>query len=138
MKKSSQDKSATAEATSKEQKSLSLTTENNSDGQTTSPTEQEKVKRGASKRGRTTRRCSATLKEALDTILSLEVSPATVAEEVLCTPLGDKITYREAILIAQVLKATKGDNQAMSHIQRLCDAEEKGGEEEFRLEDFIT
>ena len=40
------------------------------------------------------------------------VSPETVAKEVLNTPLGDQITYQEAILISQVLKASLGNTQA--------------------------
>ena len=53
-----------------------------------------------------------TFKKTLSTILSLVISPSTVAQAVKSTPLGEKITYQEAILIAQVLKASNGDTQA--------------------------
>jgi hypothetical protein len=63
-------------------------------------------------RGRPKRRRGAPFKQTLDLILNTVISPNTVAEAVKATPLGDKITYQEAILIAQVLKASNGDTQA--------------------------
>ncbi len=51
-------------------------------------------------------------KRMLEDILSMEISPKTVSEAVKSTPLGNKITYQEAVLIAQVLKAANGDTQA--------------------------
>ena len=67
----------------------------------------------ATKKGRPKRRKQIRFKKALDSILSMVISPETVAEAVRKTPLGDNITYQEAILIAQVLKAANGDTQAV-------------------------
>lgn len=64
------------------------------------------------KRGRPKKRKVERFKTVLNEILSMVISPETVAEAVKKTPLGDKITYQEAILIAQVLKASNGDTQA--------------------------
>lgn len=66
----------------------------------------------ATKKGRPQKRKATKFKKALNEILSLVISPDTVAEAVKKTPLGDNITYQEAILIAQVLKASNGDTQA--------------------------
>lgn len=56
-------------------------------------------------------------KKMLEDILSMEISPKTVSEAVKSTPLGDKITYQEAVLIAQVLKAANGDTQAAVYLR---------------------
>lgn len=64
------------------------------------------------KRGRLKRRKGEPFKTTLDSILNTVICPNTVAEAVRATPLGDRITYQEAILIAQVLKASNGDTQA--------------------------
>ena len=66
----------------------------------------------ATKKGRVRRRKAKRFKNALNEILSMVIAPKTVAEAVKSTPLGDDITYQEAILIAQVLKAANGDTQA--------------------------
>ena len=66
----------------------------------------------ATKKGRVRKRKVKRFKKVLDEILSMVISPETVSEAVKKTPLGDSITYQEAILIAQVLKASNGDTQA--------------------------
>lgn len=72
----------------------------------------ELAKSVATKKGRVRRRKLQRFKKTLNDILSMVISPETVAEAVKKTPLGDNITYQEAILIAQVLKASNGDTQA--------------------------
>ena len=67
--------------------------------------------------GEAEKRDEETFKKTLSTILSLVISPSTVAQAVKSTPLGEKITYQEAILIAQVLKASNGDTQAAVFIR---------------------
>ena len=62
-------------------------------------------------------RDSEAFRETLKRILSTIIAPETVAQAVKSTPLGEKITYQEAILIAQVLKASNGDTQAASFIR---------------------
>ena len=69
------------------------------------------------KKPKITRKALESFKSTLSKILSLKIAPETVPEAVLKTPLGDKITYQEAILIAQVLKAACGDNQAASYLR---------------------
>ena len=69
------------------------------------------------KRGRPKKRKNERFKKALTEILSMVIAPETVAEAVKKTPLGEKITYQEAILIAQVLKASNGDTQAAVFIR---------------------
>lgn len=72
----------------------------------------ENVQRVATKKGRVRKRKVQRFKKVLDQILSMVISPETVSEAVKKTPLGENITYQEAILIAQVLKASNGDTQA--------------------------
>lgn len=72
----------------------------------------ELVKGVATKKGRVRKRKVQRFKKVLDQILSMVISPETVSEAVKKTPLGENITYQEAILIAQVLKASNGDTQA--------------------------
>ena len=69
------------------------------------------------KRGRLKRRKGEAFKTTLDSILNMVIAPETVAEAVKATPLGDRITYQEAILIAQVLKASNGDTQAAVYLR---------------------
>ena len=66
---------------------------------------------------RRTKKPSESFKSSLSKILSLKIAPDTVAKSVLKTPLGDNITYQEAILIAQILKAANGDTQAATYIR---------------------
>ena len=63
------------------------------------------------------RRQTVPFKKMLEDILAMEISPKTVSEAVKSTPLGDKITYQEAVLIAQVLKAANGDTQAAVYLR---------------------
>ena len=63
------------------------------------------------------RKAQESFKSTLSKILSLKIAPGTVAEAVLKTPLGDNITYQEAILIAQILKATGGDTQSATFLR---------------------
>lgn len=58
-----------------------------------------------------------TFRKTLELILSMEISPETVSEAVRSTPLGEKITYQEAILLAQVIKASCGDTQSAVFIR---------------------
>lgn len=51
-------------------------------------------------------------KESLKELLSLRAPKSSLAEPLKKTPLGDSINYREAILLAQIIKAYNGDTQA--------------------------
>ncbi|MBE6673522.1 MAG: hypothetical protein E7596_00275 [Ruminococcaceae bacterium] len=72
----------------------------------------EEIRGARKKRGRVKRRNGESFKKSLANILGMVIAPETVAEAVKKTPLGADITYQEAILIAQVLKASNGDTQA--------------------------
>lgn len=74
-------------------------------------------KGGVQKRGRIKRRDEESFKKSLGKILNMVISPETVAEAVKSTPLGENITYQEAILIAQILKASNGDTQAATFLR---------------------
>jgi hypothetical protein len=63
------------------------------------------------------RKAQESFKSTLSKILSLKIAPGTVSESVLKTPLGENITYQEAILIAQILKATGGDTQSATFLR---------------------
>ena len=78
---------------------------------------EEKSKKTPNKRGRIKKRKGESFKSTLDSILNMVIAPETVAEAVRATPLGDMITYQEAILIAQVLKASNGDTQAAVYLR---------------------
>ena len=84
----------------------------------------------ATKKGRPKKRKNERFKKALDSILSMVISPQTVAEAVKKTPLGDNITYQDAILIAQVLKAANGDTQAAVFLRDTTGNKLKDGFEE--------
>ncbi len=60
---------------------------------------------------------SVSFKDAFSDILSLEVPSEALAEAIKSSPLGDKINYREAILLAQIIKATNGDTQAATFVR---------------------
>ena len=83
-------------------------------------------KRG--KRQRVVKRKTESFKKALGEILSMRILPETVAEAVKSTPLGDDITYQEAVLIAQVLKAACGDTQAAVFLRDTTGNKNKGGD----------
>ncbi len=77
----------------------------------------EKIVSTHKKRGRVKRREAESFKKSLANILSMVIAPETVAEAVKRTPLGADITYQEAILIAQILKASNGDTQAAVYLR---------------------
>ena len=79
--------------------------------------------------GRPIRKNDESFKQTLQNILSTVVSPETVAKEVLNTPLGDQITYQEAILISQVLKASSGNTQAAVFVRDTSGNKPKGDTE---------
>ena len=60
----------------------------------------------------------------------MRILPETVAEAVKSTPLGDNITYQEAVLIAQVLKAACGDTQAAVFLRDTTGNKHKSGDEQ--------
>ena len=49
---------------------------------------------------------------SLEKILSMRIADGSVPEALTKTRLGNDITYQEAILLAQVMKALNGDTQA--------------------------
>ena len=53
-----------------------------------------------------------TMKTDLEKILSMRIADGSVPEALTKTRLGNDITYQEAILLAQVMKALNGDTQA--------------------------
>ncbi len=69
------------------------------------------------KMGRIKRKRKISFKGSLEKILSMQVLPKSVSEAVLKTPLGNAITYQEAILLAQAIKASNGDTQAAVFIR---------------------
>ena len=84
-------------------------------------------------------RASTSMKQALERILQTEVSSETVPKSVLSTPLGERITYLEAIMIAQVLKAVNGDHNASVFVRDTSGnkLKEKAEEKQLKLEDLI-
>lgn len=95
---------------------------------------------GNIKKPKRTRKASESFKSTLSKILSLKIAPETVPESVLKTPLGDNITYQEAILIAQILKAVNGDNHAAVYLREASGNKPKDKETEItqakKFEDF--
>lgn len=73
-----------------------------------------KVSRGertvTQKSGREKERVS--FPSSLEKILSMRIAEGSVPEALTKTDLGGNITYQEAILLAQVMKALNGDTQA--------------------------
>ncbi|MGM9665107.1 MAG: hypothetical protein ACI3XX_01035 [Eubacteriales bacterium] len=55
---------------------------------------------------------SVSFPSSLEKILSMRISDGSVPEALTKTKLGSDITYQEAILLAQVMKALNGDTQA--------------------------
>lgn len=70
---------------------------------------------------------SVAFAESLCTLLSTRVSREGVPESLLKTPLGENITYQEAILIAQINKALNGDTQAAVFIRDTSGNKPKDG-----------
>lgn len=94
---------------------------------------------GENKRGRLRKRKCRSFKKSLESILSTVISPETVPLAVRSTPFGDNITYQEAILIAQILKAASGDTSASVFIRDASGnkLKEKADDEPRRLEDLF-
>ena len=92
-----------------------------------------------SPRGQKRKKREITFKETLCELLSMRVIPETVPEELLKTPLGDKITYQEAILLVQIIKASNGDTQSASYIRDTTGnkPKESKSEEQLRLETVL-
>ena len=78
-------------------------------------------------------------KESLKDLLALEAPKEALAEPLKQTPLGKVINYREAILLAQIIKAYNGDTQAAVFVRdssgnKLKDSEKE--EKKKKFEDF--
>ncbi|MBQ7760918.1 MAG: hypothetical protein IJ400_02570 [Clostridia bacterium] len=73
------------------------------------------------------------IKESLAILLSTKINPNLVCDAVKGTSLGDKITYQEAILIAQIIKACNGDTQSATFIRDASGNKLKDGEGPARL-----
>ena len=72
-------------------------------------------------------------------LLALEAPKEALAEPLKQTPLGEVINYREAILLAQIIKAYNGDTQAAVFVRdssgnKLKDSEKE--EKKKKFEDF--
>ena len=81
-------------------------------------------------------------REALAILLSTRINPALVCDAVKGTSLGDKISYQEAILLAQIIKACNGDTQAAVFVRdtsgnKLKDQEGPAKLYRQKLEDFV-
>lgn len=97
------------------------------EGKRTKPTKRRRLKKDAS------------FKESLKSLLALEAPKDALVEPLKETPLGDTISYREAILLAQIIKAYNGDTQAAVFIRdssgnKLKDSEKE--EKKKKFEDF--
>lgn len=57
-------------------------------------------------------RKNVSFKDSFASLLSIKAPSSALSEAVKGTPLGESINYREAILLAQILKAINGDTQA--------------------------
>ncbi|MBQ8545628.1 MAG: hypothetical protein IJ437_01675 [Clostridia bacterium] len=75
-------------------------------------------------------------KEALKTLLSLQAPPDSLADALRQTPLGNSISYREAILLAQIIKAYNGDTQAAVFIRDSSGNKLKDGEKDEKKKKF--
>lgn len=60
---------------------------------------------------------NTSFKESFAKILALEVPSEALADVIKESPLGEKISYQEAILLAQIIKATNGDTQAATFVR---------------------
>ncbi|MBQ8840741.1 MAG: hypothetical protein IJ004_05435 [Clostridia bacterium] len=56
-------------------------------------------------------------RDTLARLLRMKVNPTSVCDSVKSTALGESLTFQEAMLIAQLIKATNGDTQAASFIR---------------------
>ncbi len=106
-----------------EEKSLNLGTE--------PPMAQEKDLQCVKKRkGRPKKRKVENLKKTLNYILSMVASPDALPKDVKTTPLGENVTYQEAILISQVLKAINGDTRAAVFLRDILGNKHKDSDQE--------
>ncbi len=75
-------------------------------------------------------------KDTLKNLLSLETPPEAMAEILKTTPLGSTMNYREAILLAQIIKAYNGDTQAAVFVRDSSGNKLKDGEKEEKKKKF--
>lgn len=89
--------------------------------------------------GKRARRADMSFKETLKELLSLKVVPEAVPSEILKTPLGEEITFQEAILLVQIIKAVNGDTQSAVYIRDTSGnkPKEAKGEDGVKLESLI-
>ncbi len=78
-------------------------------------------------------------KDSLKGLLAKEAPPEALPSPLKETPLGETISYREAILLAQIIKAYNGDTQAAVFVRdssgnKLKDSEKE--EKKKKFEDF--
>lgn len=86
------------------------------------------------------RKKDESFKEALKSLLSLQAPPEALADALRQTPLGNSISYREAILLAQIIKAYNGDTQAAVFVRDSSGNKLKDGdtdEKKKKFEDFF-
>ena len=79
-------------------------------------------------------------KDSFAEILALKVPSESLADVIKESPLGEKITYQEAILLAQIIKATNGDTQAATFVRdtsgnKIKEAEARDAQRK-KFEDF--
>jgi hypothetical protein len=67
-------------------------------------------------------------KQTLAILLSTRINPDLVCDAVKGTCMKDKITYQEAILLAQIIKACNGDTQAAVYVRDTSGNKLKDGE----------
>lgn len=72
-------------------------------------------------------------RESLAILLSTRINPDLVCDAVKGTSKGDKITYQEAILLAQIIKACHGDTQSATFLRDASGNKLKDGEGPARL-----
>ncbi len=90
----------------------------------------DQVKKSAKKRKK---KQVVPFRESLAILLSTRINPDLVCDAVKGTGMGDKITYQEAILIAQIIKACNGDTQSATFIRDASGNKLKDGEGPARL-----
>ncbi len=82
------------------------------------------------------RKRNESFKDSLKCLLDLEAPEDSLAEVLKQTPLGNKINYREAILLAQIIKAYNGDTQAAVFVRDSSGNKLKDGEKEEKKKKF--
>lgn len=75
-------------------------------------------------------------KDTLKNLLSLQPPPEAMAQILKETPLGITMNYREAILLAQIIKAYNGDTQAAVFVRDSSGNKLKDGEKEEKKKKF--